>query len=92
LETTSSKATYISHTSQEEIIQCCKEEILFQIGENIREIQYFSIIFDETTDVSHISQMSLSIRNTVNECIGILNYLLFYYKVFVCLLKYLYHT
>lgn len=27
LETTSSKATYISHTTQEEIIQCCKQEI-----------------------------------------------------------------
>ncbi|XP_050065601.1 52 kDa repressor of the inhibitor of the protein kinase-like [Aphis gossypii] len=62
LETTSAKATYISHTSQEEIIQCCKEEILFQIMENIRESQYFSIIFDETTDISHISQMSLSLE------------------------------
>ncbi|CAI6345100.1 unnamed protein product [Macrosiphum euphorbiae] len=67
LETTSAKATYISHTSQEEIIQCCKEEILFQIMENIRESQYFSIIFDETTDISHISQMSLSLRNIDKE-------------------------
>jgi len=28
LQTTSAKATYISHTTQEQLIECCKEEIL----------------------------------------------------------------
>lgn len=34
---------------------------------SVREIQYFSIIFDETKDISHISQMSISLRNIDKE-------------------------
>lgn len=63
LQTTSSKATYISHTTQEEIINCCKDEITFNIVQNVKASKYYAIIFDETTDVSHISQMSLILRN-----------------------------
>lgn len=67
LQTTSSKATYISHTTQEEIINCCKDEITFNIVENVKSSKYNSIIFDETTDISHTSQMSLILRNVDTE-------------------------
>lgn len=63
LQTTTSKATYISHTTQEDIISCCKDEIILNILENVKVSKYYSIIFDETTDVSHTSQMSLILRN-----------------------------
>ncbi|KAL4153611.1 hypothetical protein QTP88_001444 [Uroleucon formosanum] len=67
LQTTTSKATYISHTTQEDIISCCKDEIIFNILENVKVSKYYSIIFDETTDVSHTSQMSLILRNVDSE-------------------------
>ncbi|KAL4153905.1 hypothetical protein QTP88_001738 [Uroleucon formosanum] len=67
LQTTTSKATYISHTTQEDIISCCKDEIIFNILENVKVSKYYSIIFDETTDVSHTFQMSLILRNVDSE-------------------------
>lgn len=62
LSTTHSKATYISHSIQEDIIQCYRNEIIFHILEDVKKNKYFSIIFDETTDISNISQMSLTLR------------------------------
>lgn len=62
LKTTHSKATYLSHSIQEEIIQCCRYEIISFILKEVKNSRYFSIIFDETTDISNISQMSLSLR------------------------------
>lgn len=35
--------------------------------ECIRKSQYYSILFDETTDISHTSQISLSSRNIDEE-------------------------
>lgn len=62
LESASSKATYISSVTQNQIIACCGNEILHQILCKIKFNQYYSVIFDETTDVSHASQMSVVIR------------------------------
>ncbi|KAF0750111.1 52 kDa repressor of the inhibitor of the protein kinase-like isoform X1 [Aphis craccivora] len=62
LKTTQAKATYISNTIQEEIIECCKEEIIYKILTDIKSNKYYSIIFDETTDVSHSFQMTLVLR------------------------------
>lgn len=67
LESSSSKATYISSVTQNELIKCCGEEILTQIISKIKSAGYYSIIFDETTDCSHISQMSLVLRYVNNE-------------------------
>jgi len=57
LETASSRATYISKTVQNELITCCGEEILSIILKRVEDSRYFSILFDETTDVSHTSQL-----------------------------------
>jgi len=62
LKDNNSKATYISPTIQNELIECIRKEIVFKIIKDIEQAKYYSIIFDETTDVSTISQMSLSIR------------------------------
>ncbi|KAG8180978.1 hypothetical protein JTE90_024726 [Oedothorax gibbosus] len=55
-------ATYISKTTTNEIIKCCGEEIVDNILKQVNTSKYFSVIFDETTDVSHISQLSLNVR------------------------------
>ncbi|CAG9822169.1 unnamed protein product [Phaedon cochleariae] len=62
LKNSSSKATYISAKTRNELIEYCKEEIITTILKRITECKYYCIIFDETTDVSHISQMSVTLR------------------------------
>jgi len=62
LKTTHAKATYISNTIKEEIIECCKEEIIYKILTDIKSNKFYCVIFDETTDVSHSSQMTLVLR------------------------------
>lgn len=67
LETTSSRATYISKTTQNELLMCIGEEIQFQIIEEVKKTKFYSIIFDETTDISHKEQLSLSIRYVLDN-------------------------
>lgn len=55
-------ATYISKTSANELIQCCGKEIFDIIFKRVKHAKFYCVIFDETTDVSHTSQLSLSIR------------------------------
>lgn len=47
-------------------MKCCKDEILYNILEDVKLSQYYSIVFDETSDISHVSQMSLILRNIGN--------------------------
>jgi len=67
LKTSNSKATYISYTIQNELIEVCKKEITFHILKEIEQAKFYSIMFDETTDISKMSQMSLIIRYIHNE-------------------------
>ncbi|KAG5880323.1 hypothetical protein JTB14_018528 [Gonioctena quinquepunctata] len=62
LSSTSSKTTYISKTTQNQLIHFCSEEIMSTIITKIKFAKFYSIMFDETTDISHVSQMSLVIR------------------------------
>jgi hypothetical protein len=62
LQTTSASATYISKTVQNQLINICKDEIQDTILSRVRKAKYFSILFDETTDVSVTQQLSLSLR------------------------------
>ena len=62
LESAPSNATYISKHTQNELIYCCKEEIQSTILRRVKEAQFFSVIFDETTDISSICQLSISLR------------------------------
>ncbi|XP_029348101.1 uncharacterized protein LOC103308364, partial [Acyrthosiphon pisum] len=67
LKTCNSKATYISHTTQENIIDCIKDELLTCILNDVKNFKYYSVVFDETTDVSHVSQLSLILRYIDNK-------------------------
>lgn len=66
LKTSSSKATYISYTIQNELIEICRKEIVSHIIKEVKLAKYYSIMFDETTDISRVSQMSLIIRYFYN--------------------------
>lgn len=69
LISTRSNATYISKTTQNAIVEACKEEIQEVILSRVKEAELFSFLLDETTDVSHTSQLSLSIRYLFNGTI-----------------------
>jgi len=70
LKNTSSKATYISKTTQNEIIECCSKVILNHILSRIKEGSgFYSIIFDETFDVPKRFQISLVLRYIYNDSI-----------------------
>jgi len=60
LETANSNATYISKTVQNKLIDTCKDFIQEVILNRIKEAKLFSITFDETTDIPHTEQLSLS--------------------------------
>ncbi|XP_063216569.1 uncharacterized protein LOC134527639 [Bacillus rossius redtenbacheri] len=69
LENASSRATYISKTTQNVIIKYCAEEISNVIIERIKNAKYWSIIFDETTDRAHAEQMTLIVRYVYNSTV-----------------------
>lgn len=62
LRTASSKATYISKTTQNSLIECFKKEIQDVILTKVRAAGPYAVIFDETTDVAGREQLSFSIR------------------------------
>lgn len=62
LKTSSSRATYISKTTQNILIECCGDEIREEILRRIQEAKYWSVMFDETTDLSHKEQMTVVAR------------------------------
>jgi hypothetical protein len=69
LEMANSNATYISKTVQNELIYTCKDFIQETILARVKEAKLFSLIFDETTDISHTEQLSLSFRYFYNGII-----------------------
>lgn len=49
LEESSFRATYISKTTQNELIECCGEVILSDIIKQVKNARVYSLMFDETT-------------------------------------------
>ena len=62
MKTARASATYTSKTTQNALIECCGEEICEQILSRVRDSKYYAIMFDETTDASHKSQMTIILR------------------------------
>lgn len=58
----SKNAHYLSPTTQNEIIICCQNVILNKLVSDVNKSECFSILADETADISGIEQFSLSIR------------------------------
>ncbi|XP_065681428.1 uncharacterized protein LOC124811211 [Hydra vulgaris] len=62
LNNCNSKATYISKSIQNEIIELCAQQIQGLIKTRIFKGKFHSVIFDETTNNSHSSQMTIVLR------------------------------
>lgn len=61
-ETATARTKYISASTQNELIKCCGDEILCSIIKKVEKSKFYSIMFDETTDIANISQMTLVVR------------------------------
>lgn len=59
---TQSKNKYISNRTQNEIIETCGDIILKKIVKIVNESGFFSVLVDETTDVSVKEQLTLWVR------------------------------
>ncbi|XP_025208701.1 52 kDa repressor of the inhibitor of the protein kinase-like [Melanaphis sacchari] len=69
LMNSSGKSVYISPMIQNEIIQICGSLIQKEIVLKINQAKFFTILADETCDISRIEQMSLCVRYIDNGCI-----------------------
>ena len=62
LKTCSGNASYISNTSQNELIYCCGMFIKDNLIKDIKERIFFSILADEASDCSNQEQLSFVLR------------------------------
>ncbi|XP_063623118.1 52 kDa repressor of the inhibitor of the protein kinase-like [Cydia splendana] len=62
VKTCPKNASYISKSTQNDLIECCGELISNKIVNKIKKSKYFTIIADETTDVSICEQLAVCIR------------------------------
>jgi len=67
LQDTKSKATYISKTTQNELINCIGDEILEKIIQRVQKCKFYAVLFNETTHISHTLQLSLILRYVSGE-------------------------
>ncbi|KAK3909764.1 52 kDa repressor of the inhibitor of the protein kinase, partial [Frankliniella fusca] len=56
-------------TSQNQLIDCIGDEIVEKILTRVRGTMFYSILFDETTDMSHKSQLSAIIRYVTRDAV-----------------------
>ncbi|XP_061401029.1 52 kDa repressor of the inhibitor of the protein kinase-like, partial [Musca vetustissima] len=74
LENTPKNATYLSPRIQNELIEIIGEYIQMSIVEEVKRAVFFSVLADETTDISGKEQLSICIRffdkasNKIKEC------------------------
>jgi hypothetical protein len=61
LETTNKNSTYLSPSIQNEIISICNKLILEHLVANVNKSKSFTILADETTDISNKEQMTLCV-------------------------------
>lgn len=62
LLTAKRNATYTSWKIQNEIISACNDIILHKLVEKVNEAKCFSVIADETADISNVEQLSLCVK------------------------------
>ena len=69
LKNCSKNASYISKTSQNDLISCCGQFITELVVRKITENQFFSALADEASDCSNQEQLSLVIRYVDSDCV-----------------------
>ena len=62
MESGPNNALYISHQIQNELIQTCADVLKEQIICEVRRASVFSVLADETADISGTEQLSVGVR------------------------------
>ena len=62
LKNSAKNALHISSLTQNHLIDAINTHMLTQIGEEVRQARYFSLLADETTDSSHKDQLCICSR------------------------------
>ena len=62
LECGPKNAQYVSPLIQNEIIEACNEVILKEIVASANSTKCFTVLADETTDISQVEQVSIAVR------------------------------
>ena len=61
-ENSKKNASYLSKTSQNDLIKACSNIIVDDITSRVKKAQYFSVLADEAMDMSGKEQISLTLR------------------------------
>ena len=68
--TSEGRNKYLTPQIQNEIITACGDIMLWKIVKNVNASKCFSVLVDETTDISTIEQMAMCVRYVDdNDCI-----------------------
>ena len=62
MKSASRTATYISKTTQNELISCIGQHMVQSLVQRVRCARFFSVLADETTDAGRKEQLSISLR------------------------------
>ncbi|XP_047118367.1 52 kDa repressor of the inhibitor of the protein kinase-like [Schistocerca piceifrons] len=62
LETVPKNATYLSKTTQNQLIDCCHSIIMKKVLDKVKEAKHYAVLGDETMDASGTEQLSVCIR------------------------------
>ncbi|CAF2081407.1 unnamed protein product, partial [Rotaria magnacalcarata] len=73
------KYKWISHEIINELLEMIASEIIRVITAKIKKVKYFSIMLDETSDISVSEQVSLCVRSVDRETFQIEEYFLGFY-------------
>lgn len=71
IESCNKNSSYISKTTQNELIVCCGEAISQKICDRVKKSRLFTIIADETSDISLKEQLSICLRYFDVDCFEI---------------------
>ena len=69
LESATSNATYVSKTTQNELIKAAGDVVRQKILDRVAAARFFTILADETMDVSRCEMMSLCVRYLLDKSI-----------------------
>ena len=68
LKNCAKNASYISKTTQNDLINCCGQVISQKIVNEVKRNKFFSVIADEASDCSNKEQLSLVLRFVDDNC------------------------
>lgn len=58
---------WVYHVTVKEILKLISDSVMNSILAEVKEAKYYSIMIDETSDISQLEQVSISLRYVTND-------------------------